>query len=322
MDTLQNMRIFARVVEAGGFTAAAQLLKTTTGNASRAVSDLEAHLQTRLLHRTTRRIALTDAGQRYLQRVQEILSSIEQAEAEAGNSTARAMGKLRVHSMTSFGQHHIVPMISQYQEQQPSVQFELTLAQRIPDLLEEGYDMSVILASNLPDSALVSAKLGSIFSIACASPAYIERFGAPKVLADLLHHKCLYLMNPKFTSDLWVFEGPRGQESVAIGPSSLTVNNAGAIENAIRQGMGVGVLPTYSALAGLRTGALVRVLTEYTTLEMNVYALYPSRQYLDAKVRTWLDFLRGVLPETLKADVELLNESERASQLIDRATSV
>ena len=115
MDTLQNMRVFVRVVEAGSFTAAAQHLNTTTAYASRAVSDLEAHLRTRLLNRTTRRIALTEAGERYLQRCEQILAYVDQAEAEAGDAHARPSGKLKVHSMTSFGQHYVVPMISRYQ---------------------------------------------------------------------------------------------------------------------------------------------------------------------------------------------------------------
>lgn len=127
MDTLQNMRVFSRVVEAGSFTAAAQQLNTTTAYASRAVSDLEAHLRTRLLNRTTRRIALTEAGERYLQRCEQILAYVDQAEAEAGDAHARPAGKLKMHAMAGIGQHYIVPMISRYQKLHPSVQIDLTL---------------------------------------------------------------------------------------------------------------------------------------------------------------------------------------------------
>ncbi|CAL8474348.1 LysR family transcriptional regulator [Caballeronia novacaledonica] len=308
MDTLQNMRVFVRVVEAGSFTAAAQHLNTTTAYASRAVSDLEAHLRARLLNRTTRRIALTEAGERYLQRCEQILAYVDQAEAEAGDAHARPSGKLKVHSMTSFGQHYIVPMISRYQQRHPSVQVDLTLAQRVPDLLDEGYDVSVVLASDLPDSGLVSARLGSVYSIACASPAYIEQYGAPHVLSDLVRHTCLHLMTPVFPPDRWVFDGPNGQETVSLGPSTFTVNVAEAMVVAIRESMGIGVLPTSSALPGLRAGTLVRVLPQYTMQELNVYALYPSRQYLDAKIRTWVEFLREALPDTLAADAESLKE--------------
>src|SRR6266702_2428385 len=188
MDTLQNMRVFVRVVEAGSFTGAAQHLNTTTAYASRAVSDLEAHLRTRLLNRTTRRIALTEAGERYLQRCEQILAYVDQAEAEASDAHARPSGKLKVHSMPGFGQHYVMPMISLYQQQYPTVQVDLTLAQRVPDLLDEGYDVSIVLAADLPDSGLMSQRLGSAFSIACASPAYVEKHGMPRVPSDLTHH--------------------------------------------------------------------------------------------------------------------------------------
>jgi DNA-binding transcriptional LysR family regulator len=302
MDTLQNMRVFARVVEAGSFTGAAQHLNTTTAYCSRAVSDLEAHLRTRLLNRTTRRIALTEAGERYLQRCEQILAYVEQAEAEASDAHARPSGKLKVHAMSSFGQHYVVPAVGRYQQRYPEVQVELTLAQRMPDLLDEGYDVSLTLATGLPDSGLVSQRLGSAFSIACASPAYLERRGVPKVPGDLNHHTCLHMVTPIFPAHEWIFDGPNGTESVELGASTFTVNVAEAMAVAVREGMGVGLIPIYSAISWLRSGELVWILPEYTSQEMNVYALYASRQYLDAKIRTWVEFMRDELPSTLATD--------------------
>ena len=146
MDILFNMRAFVSVAETGSFTAAAQRLDLTTAYVSRAVAKLEAHLQTRLLHRTTRRIALTEAGQRYLMRAQQILAYIEEAEAEAGDAHARPSGTLKVHAMTGIGQHYLIKAISQYCETYPEVGFDLTLANRITDILDEGYDISVVIA--------------------------------------------------------------------------------------------------------------------------------------------------------------------------------
>jgi DNA-binding transcriptional LysR family regulator len=243
-----------------------------------------------------------------LQRCEQILAYVDQAEAEAGDATARPSGKLKVHSMTSFGQHYVVPMISRYQKRHPAVQIDLTLAQRVPDLLDEGYDVSIVLASELPDSGLVSARLGTIFSIACASPEYIEQHGAPHVLSDLVRHTCLHLITPVTLPDRWVFDGPNGQETVSLGQSIFTVNVADAMVAAIREGMGIGVLPSSSALPALRAGTLVRVLPQYTMQDLNVYALYPSRQYLDAKIRTWVEFMRETLPDVLAADAESLKE--------------
>jgi DNA-binding transcriptional LysR family regulator len=296
MDTLQKMRVLVRVVEAGSFTGAAQHLNTTTAYASRAVSDLEARLRTRLLNRTTRRIALTEAGERYLHRCEEILACVDQAEAEASDAQARPSGKLKVHAMTGIGQHCIVPAIGRYQQRYPEVKVELTLAQREPDLIDEGYDVALVLATELPDSGLISQRLCSTFSIACASPAYLKRNGVPQTPADLATHTCLQTATPIFPAHEWVFQGPRGRESFAPTASTFCVNIAEALAVAVGEGMGIGLLPFYSAASGLRSGALVRILPEYTTQHTNVYALYPSRQYLDAKIRTWVEFLRDELP--------------------------
>lgn len=312
MDTLQNMRVFVRVVEAGSFTGAAQYLNTTTAYASRAVSDLEAHLRTRLLNRTTRRIALTEAGERYLQRCEQILAYVDQAEAEAGDAHARPSGKLKVHAMTSFGQHYVVPAVGQYQELYPDVHVDLTLAQRMPDLLDEGYDVALVLATDLPDSGFVSQRLTSAFSIACASPAYLERHGVPQTPRDLANHRCLQMVTPVFPASQWQFTGPDGRdETIDLGPATFQVNVAEAAAVAVREGMGVGLLPIYSAIGGLRSGELVWILPEYKSQEMNVYAMYPSRQYLDAKIRTWVELLREKLPATLAEDQAELRQFAR-----------
>lgn len=312
MDTLQNMRVFVRVVEAGSFTGAAQYLNTTTAYASRAVSDLEAHLRTRLLNRTTRRIALTEAGERYLQRCEQILAYVDQAEAEAGDAHARPSGKLKVHAMTSFGQHYVVPAVGQYQQLYPDVDVELTLAQRMPDILDEGYDVALVLATDLPDSGFVSQRLTSAFSIACASPAYLERHGVPQTPRDLANHRCLQMITPVSPSSQWQFTGPDGRdETVDLGAAAFQVNVAEAMAVAVREGMGVGLLPIYSAISGLRSGELVWLLPEYKSQEMNVYAMYPSRQYLDAKIRTWVELLREKLPATLAEDQTELRQFAR-----------
>ncbi|RDK00091.1 LysR family transcriptional regulator [Paraburkholderia lacunae] len=302
MDTLQNMRVFVRVVEAGSFTAAGQHLNATTAQMSRSISDLEAHLRARLLNRTTRQIALTEAGERYLHRCEQILAYVEQAEAEAGDAQAKPAGNLKAHAMTGLGQCYIVPIISRDQARYPDVRVELTLAQRTPDLLDEGFDVSLTMATKLPDSGLISQRLGSAFSIAFASPAYLGRNGTPLVPSDLSRHNCLQMVTSVFPADEWTFDGPNGQESIALGNAALRINVAEALAVAVCEGMGVGLLPAYSAAGGLRSGKVVRILPEYTSQQMNVYALYPSRQYLDAKIRTWVDFLREELPAALAKD--------------------
>ncbi len=302
MDTLFLMRAFVSVAETGSFTAAALRLDLTTSYISRAVSSLEDHLRTRLLHRTTRRIALTEAGQRYLLRCERILESIEEAEAEAGQAHARPAGNLKLHAMTGIGHRYLIKAIAEYSEKYPDVSFDLTLANRTIDIIEEGYDVSVVAARQLPDSGYISKHLGQVYSVLCASPSYIAQHGLPETPANLIDHRCLRLVYSVMSLNKWVLDGPHGQEEVSINHTHFQVNTVDAMSEALKLGMGIGALPLYSAHESLKDGSLVRVFPEYTLYPLGVYALYPSRQYLDAKIKTWLDFLRDYLPQQLSND--------------------
>ncbi|HEY1608942.1 MAG TPA: substrate binding domain-containing protein, partial [Paraburkholderia sp.] len=174
--------------------------------------------------------------------------------------------------------------------------------QRSPDLIDEGYDVALVLATDLPDSGFVSQRLATAFSVVCASPAYLEQHGVPQTLSDLAHHNCLQMVTPVSPSAEWRFTGPDGERLVELGTPTFQVNVAEAMAVAVREGMGIGLLPIYSAIGGLRSGELVRVLPDYRSQEMNVYAMYPSRQYLDAKIRTWVELLREEMPATLAHD--------------------
>lgn len=305
MDTLQNMRVFTRVVEAGSFTGAAQTLNTTTGAISRSVSELEARLRTRLMNRSTRRLALTATGELYLQRCQQILADVDMAEEEASDAYAHPAGTLRIFSFASVGQHYLLPTIAKYRYQYPDVTIELTMSQNPPDLFGSGNDVAVIVAPSLSDSEMVSHLLGSTCSILCASPDYINSRSIPAQPGDLAQHECLMLDTFDFPVSEWRLEGKDGSEVIRVdGP--LKVNIAESLVVAIREGMGIGVLPLYAAVDGLRDGTLIRVLPNHTLQNMNIYALYPSRRFLDAKTRTWIDFLRAQLPEVIARDKILL----------------
>lgn len=306
MDTLQNMRIFMRVVDAGSFTLAAQQLDMTTAHVSRAVADLERHLRTRLLNRTTRRIALTEAGERYRLRCEQIIAYVAEAEAEAGDAYVRPSGRLRIHTMTSFGQRYVIPAISGYRKRYPDVAVELTLAQRVPDLLEEGFDVSLVLARELPDSGFIVRQLGEIYSILCASPFYLEKHGIPQTPSALLGHSCLRLSTLVTPLDEWIMKGPDGLESIAV-KANFHVNVAEAMLLGLKEGMGIGVLPLYAAVDALRAGTIVRVLPQYSLQQMGVYALYPSRQYLDAKISTWIDWMHDSVVKALQDDHQALD---------------
>ena len=196
----------------------------------------------------------------------------------------------------------MVPALTQYQQLYPDVHVELTLAQPMPDLLDEGYDVALVQATDLPDSGFVSQRLTSSFSIACASPAYLERHGVPQTPKDLAGHRCLQLVTPVFPASEWQFTGPDGSETINLGPATFQVNVAEALAVAASAGMGVGLLPIYSAISGLRSGKLMWILPEYRSQKMSVYAMYASRQYLDAKIRTWVELLRKRLPIALNEE--------------------
>ena len=307
MDKLESMRVFVSIVDEGGFIAAGRRLDLTTGSVSRAMEKLEAHLGARLLNRTTRCFALTDVGRQYLECCKQILACVDEAESRARDAQGRPIGRLRVHCLSSFGLHDVVPSILRYRERYPAVEVDLTFGQRVPDMLDEGYDVSLVLAPTLPDSGLVVNRLGSVVSVACASPAYIRKHGTPTSLTDMKRHTCLQLVSPVLPAGRWLLNGPDGPEKYEPETAAFTVNMTEALETAVRMGSGIGILPAARALPGLRDGTLVRVLPQYTHQEMNVFALYASRKYIDAKIRTWMDFLRSDVPATLAADMAALN---------------
>ncbi|WP_277758124.1 LysR family transcriptional regulator [Pseudomonas sp. A34-9] len=305
MDVFQSMRFFVAVAQSGSFTAAAELLDTTTTNVSKAVSALEARLHTRLINRTTRRLALTEAGLRYLQRCERILDDVREADEEAGTAQTLPVGRLKIHAMSAIGNHYVIDAIARYREIHPTVMFDLTLTNRVPDLLEEGYDMSIVLARELPDSGFVAQRLGITYSILCASPAYLEKRGTPHSPAALGEHECLRIVNTVMPVEHWTFEGPQGLETITIPLSPFHINTADGMTIAIRKGMGIGIQPIASAVDGLRAGTLVRVLPEYRLEELNLFAIYPSRKFVDAKTKTWVDFLKQSIPELLASDEDI-----------------
>ncbi|CAB3746102.1 LysR family transcriptional regulator [Paraburkholderia solisilvae] len=307
MDTLRNMKMFVEVAEAGSFTAAAQQLDTTTGYVSRSVSELEAHLRTRLLNRTTRRIALTEAGERYLVRCLSILESVTEAELEASEAHARPAGTLRVHAMSSIGQNYVVPAVAAFQERFPAVTVDLTLSQNVPDLLEDGYDVALRTSPRpLPDSNYISHHLGIVHSVLCASPAYLEVHGRPETAADLSHHMCLQVSVPIFPADRWTLIGKDGQHEFLLPTTRFKVNLADAMAAALIEGMGIGALPALTVRSAFRNGTLVRVLPDYYLQDLNIYLVYASRQYLDAKIKAWVEFLKEWIGDALREDDTLV----------------
>lgn len=306
MDVLHGMRVFVRVVDTGSFTGAAQSMNSTASVVSRCISSLETHLRTRLMQRSTRKLTLTTVGEAYLARCRQILADVQLAEEEASLARQRPSGLLRMLSFTSIGERYVLPAIAGYQETYPEVTVDLTLSQQMPNLIESQADVALITAPSLPDSDLISHLLASTFSILCASPAYLDANGIPQRPEDLARHRCPMLKVPGFAASEWLLEGPAGPARVEVsGP--LQVNVAESMLVAIRSGMGIGRLPLYSVADSLRDGSVVRVLPDYTSQQINIYAVYPSRHFVDAKTRTWLEYLRRYIPAVVARDEAWLN---------------
>jgi len=307
MDLLNSLRVFLQVVDGGSFTSAANALDLSTAQVSRLVAELEHHVQARLLQRTTRRISLTEAGERFVPRGRRILDELEVATEEARGAHLKPSGRLRVHTMTALGTL-MTPLVSRYCTLYPDVVFELTLSQRQPDLLEEGQDVVISIAPGLPDSQFVAQELGQIYSVPFASPHYLKRRGVPSTPADLQEHSCLRLVDPLYGSQ-WIFH-QQGVDFTVEPERTFQCNVADAMVAASEAGMGISLLPYYCATRALREGTLKRLLAPYLLRERSVYALYPSRRYLDAKVRTWIEFLKVELP-TLFAEHEQVLQDPR-----------
>ena len=303
MDILFNMRAFVCVAETGSFTAAAARLDLTTSYVSRAVATLETHLRTRLLHRTTRRIALTEAGQRYLMRCEQILGYIEEAEAEASDAHARPAGTLKVHAMTGVGQHYLIDAAAEYNAKYPDVSFDLTLANRTTDILDEGYDISVVIARELPDSGFVSQRLGQDLQRAVRRaelhrqarlrpPARRPRqapLPAPGQLGD--------------ESGQVAARRPRRRGAGDHQPDPLPGQHRRCHERGAEGRHGHRrPADLRGADRACRTAAWCACCPTTRCSRSACSPCYPSRQYLDAKTRTWVEFLRDYMPQRLAAD--------------------
>lgn len=288
MDTLASMQVFAMVVEAGSFAAAAERLELSRALVSKHMAHLEKHLGTRLLNRTTRRLSLTESGSTYFERCQQILKDIEEAELAATQLTSVPRGTLRVTIPLVFGVLHIAPLLADYLSIHPDAKLDFTLDDRNIDLVNEGYDLAIRIG-NLAETGLIARKFAKDSVVVCGSPAYFRHHGVPRVPEDLAEHSCLGYSYDDSGNE-WRFSGPDGDHVVQV-KGHLRANNGDLLRVAALGGAGIVLQPRFLVGADLRAGRLQSVLTEYKSRELGIYAVYPSRKYLSAKVRSFIDFL-------------------------------
>jgi DNA-binding transcriptional LysR family regulator len=293
---LNEIVVFAKVVETGSFTAAGEALGLPKSTVSRKVAQLEERLDARLLQRTTRKLSLTDVGRAYYERCQRIVADIVEAEQLVSDLEKGPRGLLRVTAPVDVGALHLGTMVADFLAVNPEIQIELVLTDRVVDLVDERMDLAVRFGP-LPDSTLVARRLGAMCTIVVASPEYVARHGAPQTPDDLANHEVV-LFAPISRMRFWKLNGPDGAE-VELSPTArMSANGMFAVREAVRRGAGVSLLPDFAISAEIASGALVRVLPGWKGPQGELFAVYPSTRNLSPKLRAFLDFLQAAFAPT------------------------
>ncbi len=260
MDRLEAMSVFAAIVDGGSLSAAGRRLNVPLATVSRKLADLEAHLKTRLITRSTRKLVLTDAGRDYLEACRQILEQVDEAERAASGAYAKVKGQLVLAAPIVFGRLHLVPVAAAFLEAHPEVDIQLRLGDRNVNLIEEHVDVALRIGA-LPDSNLVATQIGTLRRVVCASPNYLDRFGAPHSLGDLAAHACI-TFDGLDAATTWTFAGTDGQKRQARVRSRMTVSTADAAIEAAVLGLGLTRVLSYQVADALHDGRLVRVLVD------------------------------------------------------------
>jgi DNA-binding transcriptional LysR family regulator len=288
MDRALEMQVFCTVVDKGTFVGAAEPLTMSKAAISRYVSALEERLGARLLHRTTRRLSLTEEGRQFYHQAREVLALMDQAEEAVSSAAPEPSGVLRVNAPVSFGVLHLAPLWGEFMKAYPNVELDISLNDRLVDLVEEGFDAAVRIA-RMENSSLVGRRLAGTRMCLCASPDYLASHPPVRTLADLAEHGVIAYTNFA-TGNEWQFEGPDGSEQVRT-RSTVRCNNGDTCRSIALSGAGIALQPSFMVSEDLRNGTLVEILPEYRAIELGIYVVYPTRKHLASKVRALINFL-------------------------------
>ncbi|QBQ96067.1 LysR family transcriptional regulator [Paraburkholderia pallida] len=289
MDTLVSMKVFRHVVEAASFVAAAERMGMSAAMASKHVMHLEQQLGARLLNRTTRRVAPTEAGREYYERVAQALTELDEAGQAVGAASVVPQGRLRVSSLTAFGLRHVMGAVADYAADFPQVTVDITLSDRVVELIDEGFDVAIRASpSGLKSSSLIARPLATAHIVLCAAPEYLRRHGVPKSVAELAQHKFVHYAGAS-AAELAPFAEGHARPKPG---GNLIVNHLEALRVVLLQGGGLSMLGTEVIGDDIAQGRLVPLLVdELPPRELPIYAVYASRRHLSAKVRSFVDFL-------------------------------
>ncbi|KAE8758484.1 LysR family transcriptional regulator [Paraburkholderia madseniana] len=289
MDRLRAYEVFVTVVSRGSFTRAADALETSPANVTRYVNELEAHLGTRLLNRTSRRLSLTEGGETLYARCKSILDDVAETEGLVSSASVEPRGRLRINAPVSFGILHLAPLWPEFMRKYPGVELDVALIDRVVDIVEEGYDLAIRI-SHAGSTSHAARKLATSRNILCASPDYLARCGYPAAPADLIEHQCIGYSYAA-TGDEWQLMDSEHKAHTVKVNCHMHTNNGDTARAAALAGQGVIWQPTFLIGNDLRAGKLVQVLPDYRLPDIDVLALYPSRRHLSAKIRAVVDFL-------------------------------
>ncbi|WP_150608652.1 LysR family transcriptional regulator [Pandoraea cepalis] len=291
MDRLRAFEVFVTVVSRGGFGRAAEAISTSPANVTRYVNELEAHLGTRLLNRTSRTLSLTEGGETLYARCKSILDDVAETEGLVSSAAVEPRGRLRINAPVSFGIQYLAPLWPRFTQTYPGIELDVALIDRVVDIVDEGYDLAIRISRAGPTSH-AARKLATSQNILCASPAYLDRVGRPTVPADLITHRCIGYTYAA-TGDEWQLIDGGGKTHAVRVDCHMHTNNGDTARAAALAGQGIIWQPTFLIGNDLRAGTLVQVLPDYRLPEIDILAMYPSRRHLSARVRVMIDFLVG-----------------------------
>ena len=294
MDKLTTMKTFLAVVQEGSFSKAADKLDISPQLVSKYISALEDNLRTRLLHRTTRKVSVTEAGNQYYQRCQQVVIDIEDMENSLNNLSENVSGVLSISAPMSFGTKHLAGLLVDFQKQYPNLKLDLRLTDQYVDIVEQGIDIALRIGV-LKNSTLIAKKIAPIHLAVFASPDYLERHGTPQTLLDLQSHNYLRYSHSEPTKRLF---GVNELKSELKLESNFVANNGDLLLNTAIAGGGIAMQPTFIAGEALAQGKVVRILNDYEPDPMGLYMVYANRQFLPSKVRAFVDFTSGFYGDT------------------------
>ena len=300
-NRLEGMRVFAQVVEAKSFSAAADKLAMSKSLASRHVSALERSLSVKLLNRSTRKLSLTEAGALFYEHCARIVQEAELAEERLTRTQSEPAGLVRVTAVQAFAVRHVLPALPEFYRKYPKIRVKLSCSNRALDLGDEGFDLGIRVSFD-PAPNLVARKLAVNRSVLCASPAYLKRRGTPRRIEDLRNHDCV-LFPPLAPKGLWTLRRDRRKYSVPVA-GVFETDDMDAVRAAVAAGLGIGILPVYMAGDALREGQLVPLLRQFQVVpESAIYLVYLPNRTLSSRVRALIDFLAERFAPTPSWDV-------------------